>query len=170
MNLLDVSDDDMRLLDTFDMLRPAAQGAVLQRVSVAACCAVLSRGQSAGPVTGGKSPEQVAEAFLMRCVPNVPTGYRDDFGFEQRYLDHALPMLEQRCLALVLGSASRDAVHAAELANDLTEYATGIASDFCAPDFSDGGFVDADTMLAFIEDWRENFTSNLARAASRSQQ
>ena len=168
VNLLDVSDDDMRLLDAFDMLLPATQGTVLQRLSVAACYAVLSRNGSTDPALVARSPERVAEAFLMRCMPEVPTGYQDDCRFEQAYLDHALPLLEHRCLALVLGSGRQDAAHAAELAADLTECATRIASDFDAPDFAKGGFVGEDTARAFIEQWRENFNSNLVRSAAKS--
>lgn len=39
VTLLDMTDDDVRLLDSFDMLLPEAKSAVLRHMSVAACYA-----------------------------------------------------------------------------------------------------------------------------------
>ena len=49
----------------------------------------------------GKSPEHVTRAFLMRCMPNIPSGYRDDWGFEDAYSggrrDSAIALLCHPC-------------------------------------------------------------------------
>lgn len=164
---LDLSDDESRLLEAFNVLRPEARDAVLQRVCVSACCAVMARDGATADGQESKSPEQRTRDFLMRCMPGIPTGYVDDFGFEYRYRDHAVPRIEWRCISLVLGSTSQDAANAAELAEVLTECATSIASDFCAPDFEEEGFIDVETVRRFIDKWRENFAAYLARAASR---
>ena len=168
VTLVDVTDDEQRLFDAFDILAPEAKTDVLQRLAIAACFTVAARRCHAEAKPVPESPKTVTRAFLMRCMPNVPTGYVDDFGFEQRYLDHALPRIEWRCLSMVLGSTSQDAANAKDLAEALTECAMTIASDFCAPDFAEDGFVDAETALGFIEQWRENFTANLARAAAKT--
>lgn len=130
---------------------------------------LLTRSNPTKAATDDKSPEQVVRAFLMRCMPTIPIGYLDDFGFEHRYLDFAGPVVEWRGFAMVLGSSSQDAENAKELAEALTECAVRIAKDFDAPDFTDGGFLDADAAQSFIEKWRENFTRNLAHAAVRQQ-
>lgn len=170
--LVDVTDDEQRLFDAFDILAPEVKSDVLQRLAIAACFAVAARRchAEAKPTLGTLgSPKTVTTAFLMRCMPNVPTGYVDDFGFEQRYHDHAIPRIEWRCLSMVLGSTNQDAANAKDLAAALTECAMTIANDFSTPDFAEDGFVDAETALGFIEQWRENFTSNLARVAARHQ-
>lgn len=167
VTLLDLSDDDLRLLEMFDLLRPESQAEVLRRLSIAACVAVLARGAALRLALSGESPEGLTEAFLMRCMPTVPCGYLDDFGFEDRYGDCARPLLARRCVTVVLAASSLDAKHASELAADLTECATTIRAEFCAPDFEDGRFLDAATVKRFIEDWRDSFTTNLSRLAAR---
>lgn len=77
----------------------------------------------------------------MHSRPMVPSGYRDDFAFEQAYLEYALSVLEQRCLALALSSSRQLATYTTELADDLTVCATKVAHDFCARDFAEDGLI-----------------------------
>ena len=164
VNLLDLSDDDVWLFDAFSMLLPESQSMVLRQISTAACYAVLTRADPSAAKSGGKSPEEMTEAFLMRCMPSIPSGYVDDFGFEDAYHDHAVPLLKRRCVVIVLGASDLDARHAVSLVADLTECAMRIRSEFCAPDFEEDGFIDVDVVREFIEGWRDNFTINLDRA------
>jgi len=69
--MVDVSDEDERLLQAFTLILPEARGLVLQRVQIAACFAVALRGAMPTMKIEGKSPEQVTRAFLIRCMPNI---------------------------------------------------------------------------------------------------
>lgn len=167
VTLLDVSHDDERLLDLLDMLRPHTQSEVLRRVSIAACVAALSRRTESRQTIAGKAPEELTKEFLMRCMPPVPCGYLDDFGFEQRYHDYAMPLLARQCVEVVLASSTLDVKHSAHLAAELTKCAATVGPDFCAPDFQEVGFLEGDTVERFIDDWRDNFMANVSRLAAR---
>lgn len=164
---LDVSDDEERLMTAFYLLPPEVRSDVLQRLQVAAAAAVVCRRSA---LTGAQPvihpPERVAATFLMRCMPSVPCGYYPDDGFVRRYLDQALPLLEQRCVQVILGSSLHDGANADALADDLTKIAIGISRDFMAPDSNDGTIIDAARICQFIEDWRESFRANVVRLAS----
>lgn len=168
VTLLDVSEDEVRLFDAFEMLRPEAKDEVLQRLAIAAYCAVVARGLPASARDECATPEAMMRRFLMRCMPNIPIAYLDDWGFEHRYRDHARPRLEWRCISLVLGSTGQDAANARELAEALTESAIEAASGSDTPDFAEEGWVDVEEVQQFIERWRDNFSTNLDRVATRA--
>ena len=42
-----------------------------------------------------------------------------------------------------------------------------IRSAFRAPDFREDGLLAGEPVVGFIEEWRDNFTGNLARVAAK---
>jgi hypothetical protein len=175
--LIEPDDDELRLFELFEMLAAKHRSDLLRKLFVEACMALAgneeadrydrSWGSQLPP--SQPTPEMLTTAFLGRCMPPVPTGYRDDFGFEDAYADHAVPKLLQSAVRVVLGSSVYDEQHAAKWAADLCECAATVGPSFMVT-FSDDpeeAFIGAESVRPFIEQWRESFGVRLRRLANR---
>lgn len=159
-----MTEDQQRIAETFGFLTLDVQSDLLTRAGSAACHSALARVVPDGRSADSLTHTAAAEIFLMRCVPNVPIGYMDDFGFQQRYLDQVMPMLQQRCVAIVFSPSAKDEHHAQELANEFLDCAMLVRQDFCAPDFSVDGFVSPGSVAAFLTAWRDKIGDALSSA------
>lgn len=175
--LIEPDDDELRLFELFEALPAMQRSALLRKLFVEACVALAGKEEadrydrSWGSQLPPSQPthEMLATAFLKRCMPPVPCTYVDDFGFEDAYADHAVPKLLRSAVRVVLGSSAFDEQNAAEWAADLGECAAIVGPDFMAP-FSDDPeevFIGPESVLPFIEQWRENFAESLLRLVNR---
>ena len=160
VTIRDLTWDDDRLLELFILLGPLDQGRLMRMASVTAChaAAVSSRLRHGDPSI--KSPEEDALVALWRCRPRLPSGWASDSGFEFEVENALVNRFGDRALDMILTTANHDDINARVLADWAETHALSIASDFCAPSFEDG-YLSADEMKKFIEEWRDRFMSNL---------
>ena len=129
--LIEPDDDQLRVFELLQVLPPEQRSELLQTLFVQASMALAGKdeadrydrswGSRLPPVH--PTPEILTTAFLRRCMPPVPCTHVDDFGFEDAYVDHAVPRLLRNAVRVVLGSSAFDEQNAAKWAADLRECA-----------------------------------------------
>ena len=163
----DLTDDDVRLFDLFMILDDRGQGEALKQVAVTGCHAVAERTASADGSAFDLSPKAATLDALHRCRPRLPSGWASDSDFEFEVENAVVLKLGDAAIDIVLTASAHDQRNAERLAQWAHDHATRIGSDFCAPSF-DEGYLSADVMRAFIEDWRDSFMTSLWRASERA--
>lgn len=154
--------DDDRLLELFILLGPLDQGRLMKTASVVACHAAAVRDRLRHGDPAIKSPEADTLMALERCRPRLPSGWASDSDFEFEIENTLVNRLGEGVLDMILTTADHDDANARVLADWAESHALSIANDFCAPSFEDG-YLPADEMKKFIEEWRGSFMSNLRR-------
>jgi len=157
----DLTWDDDRLLDLMLLLDSAEHGCVMRAASVAACYAVAKRDAAARNLPVTHVPEEVTLKELWRCAPTLPCGWSSDTDFQFEVENSVKQQLGDGAIDMVLTTSDHDERNAELLADWAATHASRIGSKFCAPSFEEEGYVAAEDMRRFIEEWRDSFMTNL---------
>lgn len=160
----DLTWDDNRLLDLFILMSKRDQGRLMAQASIAGCHAVEARKGLSSKPAAKATPKAVTLKALWRCAPSLPCGWVSDTGFGWEVENTVKMRLGDGAIDMILTTADHDQENAEILADWAGEHAQRIGSGYCAPDFSEEGYVAVEAMKLFIEEWRDSFMTNLLRA------